>query len=220
MRVEYISGSAGALVVGAIAITAGYAFNPLPQDDSLFTDPLLTSQNTLDRWLLCAWSLSVASIALTLGVAALLSVMDQRRKRLRVAAAIVFATGTIGLGGYAAMLLFLRALLVDRTLGVSDIRAVLADPSITVYFALLLGCLMLGIVLIGYGMWVGRGTPRWVPVTLWAFVASQFVPVPGNLFTVVQFAVFTVAATGAAVAANDRSTVRDGARPASSSGRR
>ena len=59
------------------------------------------------------------------------------------------------------------------------------------------------LTLMAFGIWKGRIAPRWVSVAIWAFVAGQFLSIPGNTVTVLQFVLLTVAATGAAVAAND-----------------
>ena len=157
----------------------------------------------MGKWAACAAFMFVGSIGLTLGIVALLDVMDRHYTVLRVLSGVIFATGTIGMTGYAAVLVLLRALVLDDALGVSEVNGINNDAGVLTFISVMLGSFLLGLTLMAFGIWKGRVAPRWVAVAIWAFVATQFVPVPGNTFTVLQFAILAVAATGAAVAAND-----------------
>jgi hypothetical protein len=201
MRTEYISGSAAALVIGAVALTLAYTFNPFPEQP--VSDAVFAETVDMGKWAACAAFMFVGSIGLTLGIVALLDVMDRHYAVLRVLSGVIFATGTIGMTGYAAVLVVLRALVLEEALELSDVNGIDTDSGVLTFISVMLGSFLLGLTLMAFGIWKGRSAPRWVPVAIWIFVATQFVPIPGNTFTVLQFVILTVAATGAAVAAND-----------------
>ena len=62
------------------------------------------------RWLAMAVMFFFASVALTLGLPAILTLFDRRGRRLGLAAVGVFTVGTIGTCGYAMLMVFFRAL--------------------------------------------------------------------------------------------------------------
>lgn len=209
MRTEYISGSAGALVIGVMSLVLGYALTPLPQDGVL-TDALRNLQETSDQWLASSALLFLASIGMTLGTVALLSLLDRRERGLRVIAAAVYAVGTIAMTGYATALIFLRALVLNDLLALEDMSRAGDDAGVVAFITIFLGCFSLGVVLLAIGMLRARSVPRWIPILMLLFVASQFVPFDeGKIGTVIQFLVLAVACTGAAVAANDRAHLRE-----------
>lgn len=203
MRSEWLGGSAAVLVIGSIALTLAFATTPFPQDQPISV-AAATAEQAAGQWMTSAAALFLASVGLTLGLPALLWLMTGRDRWLGPVAVCVFAIGTVGMSGYATALVLLRALLVHDSLAVDRLDALTADAGTEVWAIVWLGCFMLGLVLIAVGLWRARTVPRWVPVVLLGFVASQVVPFPGgSTGTVVQFAVLTVGLTGASIAAND-----------------
>jgi hypothetical protein len=209
MRQEWVGPSASALIIGVMALVLGFALNPLSQDRSV-ADSVSGVDELAGTWLASSAALAVASVGLTLGLPALLSLLDRRDRRLGVTAVAVFAVGTVGLCGYALVMIFLRALVLDELMVADGIDQVLEEPGVQTFLGVWLGCFMLGIVLLGVGLWRARSVPRWVPVLLAVFVLSQALPgIGGDTGTVVQFLALAVAFTGAAIAANTAAHVSD-----------
>jgi hypothetical protein len=209
MRQEWVGPSASALIIGVMALVFGFALNPLPQDRPV-ADSVRSVDELAGTWLASSAALGVASVGLTLGLPALLSLLDRRDRRLGVVAVAVFAVGTVGLCGYALVMIFLRALVLDDLMVVDGIDEVLQEPGVQTFLVAWLGCFMLGIVLLAVGLWRARSVPRWVPVLLAVFVLSQALPgIAGDTGTIVQFLVLAVAFTGAAISANTAAHASD-----------
>jgi hypothetical protein len=206
MRSDWLAPSASALVVGAMALVLGYLLNPLTQEAGDLSDAVLVAEQAAGRWLGMAALLFFASVCLTLGLPALMSLFERRGRRLGVVAVGVFAVGTIGLSAYGMLLVFLRAAIMNDLIRLDRLERVTDDTGLLVFLGLWVGCFYLGVLLLGIALLVARTTPRWVPALLLAYVASQFIgDVLGDLGTVLQFFVLAIAFTGAAVAAAERS---------------
>lgn len=205
MRSDWLAPSASALVVGAMALVLGYLLNPLTQESGDLSDAVLVAEQAAGRWLGMAALLFFASVCLTLGLPALMSLFERRARRLGVVAVGVFAVGTIGLSAYGMLLVFLRAAIMNDLIRLDRLERVTDDTGLLVFLGLWVGCFYLGVLLLGIALFVARTTPRWVPALLLVYVGSQFVgDVLGDLGTVLQFFVLAIAFTGAAVAAAER----------------
>ncbi|PVG84441.1 hypothetical protein DDE18_02175 [Nocardioides gansuensis] len=214
MRAEWVSGSAAALVFGALSLLLGFSLSPLPQDQTV-SKSVLAASDVPGQWLFSALMLFVAAIGLTLGTVALLTLLragDHRNRRLAVLAISLYTIGTIGMAGYAMVLVLLRALVLNDVLVLEGFDRVMEDPGFRGLSAIWLGGFLLGLALLAIGMLRTDTAGRWVPALLLAFVASQLMPLPGaNVTTVLQFVVLAVALTGAGLAANDLTEERRGA---------
>lgn len=203
MRSEWLGTSAAVLVVGSIALTLAFATTPFPQDQPI-SESAASAGRAAGQWMASAGALFTASVCLTLGLPALLWLMSGRDRWLGTIAVSVFAVGTIGLSGYAMVLVVLRSLLLADLLEVDGLDGALERPGTATFFGVWIGCFMVGLVLVAIGLWRARTVPRWVPVVLVCFVASSVLPFPGgSTGTLVQFAGLTAALTGASMAAND-----------------
>jgi len=203
MRSEWLGTSAAVLVIGSIALTLAFATTPLPQDQPISVSAA-SAGRAPGQWMGSAGALFVASVGLTLGLPSLLWLMTGRDRWFGTIAVSVFAVGTIGMSGYAMVLVLLRSLLVEGLLVTEGLDHAMEETGTAVFFGAWLACFMLGLVLIAIGLWRARTVPRWVPLVLLAFVLSQVVPFPGGATgTVIQFAALTAALTGASMAAND-----------------
>lgn len=204
MRSEWISGSAAALALGGVCLALGFSLNPLPQDQPLAAAALVAAERP-GMWMLSSFMLFVAAVALSLGSAAFLFLTHRRGRRLPIFTVIVFLTGMIGMAGHAMLMAFVRAMVLqDRALA-THLDAIGEDTALNVLLITWSVGLLLGVFLVGVGLFRARSTPRWVPVLMWAFVASQAISIPGNFYTVLQFCVLAMALTGAAIEANHRS---------------
>ncbi|HET9501624.1 MAG TPA: hypothetical protein VFO98_15325 [Marmoricola sp.] len=202
MRLDWISASAAALIIGSFSLVLGFLLNPLSQEQSI-AQSLGDIDMATSQWLASAASLFFASVGMTLGVPALLSLLAPRFRRFALVAAGVFTFGTIGMSGYGFIMMFLRALALSDALVGGKVDDALKNAGLASFLGIWLGCFLLGLVLLAVGMLRVDSVPRWVPVLLLLFVLSQLLPdVGGDIGTVVQFLALAVAMTGAALAAH------------------
>lgn len=180
MRTEWILGSAAMLVLSGIALTVGFGILPLPQDEGMEA-ALLAASRSPERWLASCALIFAASISLTLGSLAVMSLL-RRDRRFALMAVGLFVSGAVGMCGYATVLAFIRGLILNDQLAPSALEEIVRDPG-TMAFALAWQvCFLLSLCLIAAGLFRNSGTPRWVPVLLLVFVVSQFVIVPGEWY--------------------------------------
>lgn len=208
MRTEWITGSAAMLVLGGFALACGFGILPLPQGQGL-AEALRVAAESPRQWLASCALIFAAAICLTLGVVAVLALL-RRDRRLAVAAVGLFTIGTIGMCGYATVLVFVRGLMLTGQ-PTPALNQILGDAG-TVGFALAWQiCFLLGLLLIAVGLFRSEDTPRWVPVLIVVFVVSQFVPLPGLYYyvTLAKWALLAVAFIGVARAASDYAHNRD-----------
>jgi hypothetical protein len=204
MRLEWISGSAAALIIGSFSLVLGFLLNPLSQEQSI-GESLRGPGQVTDQWVASSSSLFIASVGMTLGIPALMSLLVGRFRLLAVLAAMVFSVGTIGTSGYGFVMLAMRALVAHDAVVIDRLEKATHDAGFVAFLAVWLGCFLLGLVLLAAGLLAAATVPRWVPVLMLVFVASQFLPdVGGDLGTVIQFLVLAIALTGAAMAAHTR----------------
>lgn len=201
MRAEWIAGSATSLALGGVTLMSGYAMSPLPQNGESLADTVLVASRTPERWLASSSLMFMAAAGLTVGAFCLLDLL-RRDRRYAVVAVVLYMVGTIGLSGYAMALVFLRGLVLDGALVIERLGDAASNPGTRAVLLGWLGCLLLGLTLIALGLFRNHMVPRWAPVLILMFVASQFVPVGGHGVTTVQFLVLAVALAGIAVAAN------------------
>lgn len=208
MRTEWILASAVSLVVGGVALTLGFGILPLPEDQGL-EEALFVASQSPGRWLASCALIFIASISLTLGVFALLALL-RRDRRFAVVAVGLFTTGTIGMCGYATVMAFLRGLILNDQISAGALEEVVRDPG-TIGFALAWqACFVLGLCLIAVGLLRNGGVPRWVPLLLFVFVVSQFVPLTGGYYaTLAKWGLLAVALLRIARAASEYARSRD-----------
>src|SRR5688500_3530331 len=109
MRSDWIPLSASALVIGVMALVFGSVLNPSDADaSSAETMRVVTEEG--GRWLGMSVMYFGSSVALTLGLPAVLSLCTTRGRRAGLLGVGVFSIGVIGTSGYAMLLVFFRAL--------------------------------------------------------------------------------------------------------------
>lgn len=203
MRTEWLPMSASALVIGAMSLVLGALLNPVPgSQDAAATLRLVDHSG--GRWLGMAVMYFIASVTLSLGLPALVSLFTKEGRRIGLLAVAVFAVGAIGLAGYAMLMVFFRALVQHdalRTTG-EGLDAVTHDVGLSAFLYGWIACFYLGVLLVSVALFVSRKTARWVPYTLVFFLAvGPFTPHLGRAGAALQILAFAVAFTGVAVAA-------------------
>lgn len=208
MRTEWILGSAAMLMLGALLLAAGVSTSPVP-DNVPLAEALEMGRQAPTQWLVSAALMFAASLVLTLGAVTLLTLLRGRR-RLGVAATALFACGTVGMTGYAALMFFLRGVVVEDLLVDGGSERIQHDGGLLVFSLGWSLCFLGGLALTAAGIWMDATAPRWVPVAVIVFVLSQFVPLPGGYAaTLAQYGLLAGALAGAARAAQEYAHQRD-----------
>lgn len=168
MRLDWVPVSAASLIAGVSALSLGSLL--LPRADGVAETLRLVQQND-GRWLAVAVVFFVAAVAMLLGLPALLTLFQHRAPRLGVAALGLFAVGCMGVGGYAMLLSFFRALVIHDAVDTSTFPDVLDDTGLQVLLTAWLIAFYVGELLLAVALFVARTTPTWVPAALLAHVA-------------------------------------------------
>jgi hypothetical protein len=211
MRTDWVPLSASSLVIGAMSLLFGSVMNPARAGAST-GEMLRVVDDQTARWLAMAVMYTLASITLTLGLPAVLTLFDRRGRRLGMAGVALFTAAAIGTCGFAMLMVFFRALVVIDALRGDALHDVTADPGLTLFLTSWVSTFYGGVLLLAIALLVARTTPRWVPALLIAFVAV--VPVSAHLGRVgstLQVMAFAVAFTGIAMTAVASDAVGGGA---------
>lgn len=204
MRNDWVPLSASALVIGAMSLVLGSAMNPA-EAGSTTAQTLQVAAGEGTRWLAMAVMYTLASIALVLGLPALLSLVQDRGHRLGLVGTCVFCIGAIGTCSYAMLLVYFRATVVAGAVRGGGLESVTSDPGLVAFLAGWIGCFYLGLLLIAAALLRAGTVPRWVPVLLVAFlVLAPVAPALGRVASTLQVMLLAVAFTGAAMAAVSR----------------
>jgi hypothetical protein len=211
MRTGWVPASASALVVGVMALTLATVLNPSTDGEGA-TATLHVVNEAGARWLGMAVMFFGASVALTAGLPALLTLFRTRARMIGTTGVVVFSVGVVGLCGISMLLVFFRALVVQDAVRAGALQAVTDDTGLAVFVYVWIGGFYLGLALIAIALLIAKRTPLWVPVVLIVYVltlplGSQL----GRIGSAVQVLILAVAFTGIAVAAvgSDRTTATD-----------
>jgi hypothetical protein len=199
MRNDWVPISASALVIGAMSLVFGSLLNPAePGASSAETFRVVTDQSA--RWQGMAVMYALASVALTLGLPAVLAVFDRRGRTLALVGVVVFSVGAIGTCGYAMLMVFFRALVVTGALHGDQLEQVTEDRGLTLFLVGWVASFYGGALLIAVALLTARTTPRWVPGLLVVFVVMlPFASHLGRVGAALQVMALATAFTGIAV---------------------
>jgi hypothetical protein len=164
---DWLPVSAALLLTGALALALGSYL--LPNTDGT-TETIRAVQEQSGIWLAAAAIDFVAAVCLTLGLPAVLALFDRRGRALGLAGAVALAFGFLGTAGYAMMLVFFRALVATDTITGRGLEETLHDAGLLAFVYAWFAGLLLGELLVGFGLLRARTTPRWVPLALIAHV--------------------------------------------------
>ncbi len=203
MRTDWVQVSASALVIGAMSLVLGTLVNPVQAGQGAGAT-LRVVESSGGRWLAMAVMFFVASVTLSLGLPAVLSLFTRRGRGAGLVAVCVFAVGTIGLSGYAMLMVFFRALVDRDALKVSGagLDQVTRDAGLGIFLYGWIACFYGGVILLVLALFVAHRTPTWVPVMLLVFLLlSPFASSLGRVGATVQILALAIAFTGVAVTA-------------------
>jgi hypothetical protein len=201
MRSDWVPLSASALVVGVMSLVFGSLLNPADAG-STTADTLRVVSEDSARWLAMAVMFAFASVALTLGMPSVMTLFDRRARKLGLTAVVLFTIGSIGTCGYAMLMVFFRAMVVNGAIRGSALEEVTSDRGLAIFLEGWIGSFYGGVLLLAIALLVARSTHRWVPLVLVVFVAMlPAAPHLGRVGAALQVLLLAVAFTGIAMAA-------------------
>ena len=178
MRMDWIPASAAAFVTGAMALTFGSLLLP---SGSSTADTLQVARNEDGRWLAAAVIFFIASVALTLGLPAAMSLFDRRGRTLGMVSAVVLAVGFLGTAGYSMLIVFFRAIALETQLTGAQLDEAVHEMGLTVFLYGWIAGFYLGELLLAIALLRAGTTQKWVPLVLIAarrLAAGQLLPAP------------------------------------------
>jgi hypothetical protein len=200
--------SASCLVIGTLALMLAASLNPDPTGANAAA-VLQVAMMPGERWLAMAAAMLIGSVGLLAGLPTLLVPFADRARGLAVVAVTALTAGVLGSSGYAALLIFVRALAVEEALRPGRLPRVLDDPGVALVLYAWVGSFYLGVLLIAIALLRAKSAAAWVPIVLLVVVGwLPFVSMVGHVGQVLQVLLLAVAFTEVAISA-----VR-GARPA------
>lgn len=165
---------------------------------------LTTLQAEPDRWLVASAAFMYAAFALTLGIPTFLALLGPRGRASGQVGAVVFAFGTVGLAGYAALLILIRAMTRNDLLDVDGLDALSADAGLLVYVGAFVVAFEVGVALLAIALFRADTVQRWIPALMLAHaVTLPFVNGTPERLQTMHTVVLGVALIGAAVGANE-----------------
>jgi len=172
MRMDWIPASAAAFVTGAMALTFGSLLLP---SGSSTADTLQVARDEDGRWLAAAVIFFIASVALTLGLPAAMSLFDRRGRTLGMVSAVILAVGFLGTAGYSMLIVFFRAIALETQLTGAELDEAVHEMGLTVFLYGWIAGFYLGELLLAIALLRAGTTQKWVPLVLIAHVASLVV---------------------------------------------
>ncbi len=173
---DWVPVSAALLLTGALALCLGGFL--LPQSDN-GADSLRIVQEQGGQWMAAALVLFISSICLSLGLPAIMLLLQRRGWTIGVIAAVVLEIGFIGTAGFAMLMGFFRALVDTATIQTQGLDDVASDSGLAIFLYTWIAGLYLGEVLLAIALLRARTVPRWVPFALIAHALTF--PISGAL---------------------------------------
>lgn len=198
--------SASCLVIGTMALTLAASLNPNPTGVNAAA-VLEVAMAPGGRWLAMAAALLIGSVALLAGLPTLLIPFRDRARGLAMAAVATLAVGVLGSSGYAALLVFVRALADQEALRPGKLPRALEDAEVVMVLFVWVGSFYLGVLLMAVALLRARVAAPWVPIVLLVVVGClPLVSMAGHIGQVVQVLLLAVAFTEIATRAVQRAT--------------
>jgi hypothetical protein len=200
---DWLPVSAALLLTGALALCLGGFLLPASDDPS---DTLQIVHDQSGQWLTVAVILFIASVCLSLGLPAILTVFSDRGWTLGMVSAILLEVGFVGTAGFAMLMVFFRSLVINQAILDPTINDVANEAGLAVFLYVWIAGLYLGELLLAVALLRSRSVPRWIPAALIAhavtFPISNLLPEYLSratiLLLVVGFAGIAIHATSSA----------------------
>jgi len=163
MRVDWVPFSASGLVAGATALSVSALLMPQAEEAQ---DMLQLVQDEGGRWMAVSLLYFAASVALVIGLPAILTLFERRGVRTGLTAVGVFTVGCVGIAGFAMLLVFFRALVVTNAIDAETIDAVGSEAGLAAVLYGWIAAFYLGELLLSIALFRARTTPLWIPAIL------------------------------------------------------
>ncbi len=201
MRSEWVPMSAAALITGAMSLVLAQVLNPSGSNRSPMQVLDIAAENS-GRWLTMSVLFFVASVFLVLGLPSVLTLFTERGRRLGLTGVAVFALGSIGLAGFSALMVMLRAMALAEALQPERLGVMLADTALELMVGLWFYGFLGGVLLIALALLRARRAPVWVSGLLLGFLLLQpFAPAGGKVVSAVALILLAAGFTGIATTA-------------------
>jgi hypothetical protein len=207
MDVDWVPYSATSLVAGASCLVVGAVLTPGEADSGASLQMMMEQRDAL--WLAVASFYFAAAVLLTIGIPALLTLLNDRAARIGLVGAGVFVVGCLGTAGYAMLLVMLRALVLSDSLAGASMDGLVSDAGLGVFLYGWVAAFYLGELLLGIALLRARTVRRWMPALLLAHVAV--LPVAAVLpqqLSAATVLLSTLAFVGLGIVANNRDAFR------------
>lgn len=209
---DWLAWSASALVTGPLLLMLGALLNPTPTGASP-VESLGVAADEGGRWLGMAAAYFLASITWTAGIPVLATAVSDRGSRRSRSAPrgirgrivggvgiLLLTIGALGTTGFAALLVFFRALAEDAAVRPGALESVTNDTGFALFLTVWIVSFYGGVLLVGLALLVSRSVPAWVAVLMFAFVAAfPLAQLGGQVGQMVQLLTLTAAFTGVAM---------------------
>lgn len=166
---DWLPVSAALLLTGALALCLGGIL--LPQSDN-GADSLRIVREQDGQWMAAAVILFISSICLTLGLPAVLTLVQRRGWTVGLIAAVVLEIGFVGTAGFAMLMGFFRALVNTHTVQSQGLDSVASDAGLALFLYAWIAGIYLGELLLAIALLRARTVPRWIPLALIAHVVT------------------------------------------------
>ncbi|MFC6286062.1 hypothetical protein ACFP3Q_02540 [Nocardioides sp. GCM10027113] len=168
MRVDWVPLSASALVAGAVALSVSGVMLP----DASGAETLQVVEQNRGEWMAMAALYFVASVGLTAGMPAVLTLFHDRGARTGLTAVTVFTVGAVGVAGLAMLMAFIGALVEEQAVDPVVFDAVTSEVGFSAFLYSWVAAFYLGEVLLAVALLRAGSTPLWIPLLLLAHVAT------------------------------------------------
>ncbi len=122
-------------------------------------------------WLMASASFFLASVGLTMGLPAVLWLFPRRHQTVGLVGLWIWAVGTIGTAGVAAILILFRAVVHTVEMTPAQVEALSDDPLLRLGLGAVFGAFYLGELVVALVLLRGRAAPVWVPGLLLLHIA-------------------------------------------------
>ncbi|MCK9822216.1 hypothetical protein NOCD_01805 [Nocardioides cavernae] len=168
MGTAWLPWSAASLASGAVLLVLGALSLP-PTTEVGQVIGVVDHQDA--AWLMATASFFLASVGLTMGLPAVLWLFPRRHQPVGLVGLWVWAIGTIGTAGFAALLVMFRAVVHTVDLTPDQVEALARDPLLRLGLGAVAATFYLGELVVALVLLRGRAAPPWVPVALLLHVA-------------------------------------------------
>jgi hypothetical protein len=122
-------------------------------------------------WLMASAAFFLASVALTMGLPAILTLMPPRRQVVGMVGLWIWSIGTIGTSALAAFLILFRATVRVVEISPTDVEQLSHDAVLSTTLLFVVGSFYLGELVVALVLLLASRLPRWIPVLLLVHIA-------------------------------------------------